>query len=284
VVETAEVDVIARCVSAAVAIAAISVAGGVSPRAVAGPRTLAAHDNAARAYVIDFSGACNTATGCLVSSPRTWLPDRTPRLGTGLVLRRIHWRFWGTGLANGAASVDGCVAGGASTVCWSGVATFRVYQPYPDRRTGANSKRIVYQCLLVNAIHTDHPQFTNDIAGVETDISGDVRTNCPRYLSKPKRGSSGVWTCSGGSGYGPAALRSARLTCGEAQSLTVWLLERVPAIPPNATQAQFLAIVTKSLARVHRGVRCKRTKARGSGSFHCVDAPDKAWFDWAYGG
>ena len=67
------------------------------------------------------------ASSNYVSKPRTWTPDRTPRLGTGLKMTQITWTSWGGTRATGAAAMRGCTS--HPRVCWSGRRTFSVGRP-----------------------------------------------------------------------------------------------------------------------------------------------------------
>lgn len=67
--------------------------------------------------------------------PRTWIPDRTPRMGLGMRLTNLRWSGWGrTAGATAQASMMVCAAGRCST----DRVRLRVYRPMaiPGRGSG----------------------------------------------------------------------------------------------------------------------------------------------------
>jgi hypothetical protein len=119
--------------------------------------------------VITFGPGCSD--GCLVGRPSSWLPDRQPRLGTGLAFDHIQWHNFGASEASATADVEGCT-GPAPCMSWTGTAHFRVYQP--GARLEAPFGR-VYRCLQITS--STGTELASLIGDTTMIVSGNADEN-----------------------------------------------------------------------------------------------------------
>jgi hypothetical protein len=133
-------------------------------------RKLNAPKTPSRVHVLDFSPSCGSAaTGCLREMPDSWLPDRNPRGGLGVLFESLVWDAWGSARTTASGRARICSGTAGSSDCDTELVRFTLY----DVGQHSAPTGLIYRCMRFTQ---GPPELVNQPIRIDASLSlNDVR-------------------------------------------------------------------------------------------------------------